>query len=109
MIMGTKEISFPHLDDSVFTFLCIGVPDASFPFPFAKLNGCRIAIPDADSTVRANASAHLDQLNAKKINSEEKGKTDEVNALGEPLYSLESLEEDIPIQSNYQETFGIDI
>ncbi len=35
------------------------MPDQKFPFPFAKLGGCRIAVPDADSTVRQNASAHL--------------------------------------------------
>ena len=37
----------------------MGVPDTTLPFPFAKLNGCRIAIPDADAKVRHHSSAHL--------------------------------------------------
>lgn len=35
------------------------MPDSKFPFPFAKLNGCRIAIPDADSSIRQSSAAHL--------------------------------------------------
>lgn len=39
--------------------MIMGVPDVKFPFPFSRLNGCRIAVPDADPIVRQNASAHL--------------------------------------------------
>ena len=38
------------------------MPDSKFPFPFAKLNGCRIAIPDAESSIRQNSTAHLKLL-----------------------------------------------
>jgi hypothetical protein len=39
--------------------MIMGVPDEKFPFPFARLNGCRIAVPDADSNIRAQTSANL--------------------------------------------------
>jgi hypothetical protein len=42
--------------------MIIGVPSEDFPFPFSKLNGCRIAIPDADPTISDQTSSHLNTL-----------------------------------------------
>jgi hypothetical protein len=39
--------------------MIMGVPDEKFPFPFARLNGCRIAVPDADAAIRDQSSAYL--------------------------------------------------
>lgn len=55
--MGKLFILDNHISFDV--FLVVGVPDQKFPFPFAKLGGCRIAIPDADSNLRQQASSHL--------------------------------------------------
>jgi hypothetical protein len=54
--------------------MIIGVPTEDFPFPFARLNGCRIAIPDADSKICDQANTHLRGILKNVVNSEESQK-----------------------------------
>mmetsp|Transcript_20495 Transcript_20495/g.29386 ORF Transcript_20495/g.29386 Transcript_20495/m.29386 type:complete len:136 (-) Transcript_20495:91-498(-) len=42
--------------------MIMGVPDASFPFPFANLNGVRLAINAADPVTVAKSNMHLREV-----------------------------------------------
>ena len=42
--------------------MIMGVPDSSFPFPFAKLNGVRLAVSSADPVTITQSRAHLWQV-----------------------------------------------
>lgn len=45
-----------------FSITYIGVPDEKFPFSFAKLRGCRIAVPSIDSAVYRGSRKRLNEV-----------------------------------------------
>jgi hypothetical protein len=40
----------------------MGVPDAFFQFPFAKISGCRLVVQEASPVVRRNAIYHFAEV-----------------------------------------------
>ena len=68
MIMGKHTSGLSAKDmlviviNHLYCAICPGVPDTTFPFPFAKLNGVRLAVHAPDPVVVDKSLKHLRYL-----------------------------------------------